>query len=103
MRRRLDSCLASHTRLRDRSTHAGPGASGAADRVYFLIWEDRFLVRFQLRPGDIETCDNGRVLHARDAVGPSTEERLLQGCDVDRDEVQSRIRILQREEARAWL
>jgi len=32
-----------------------------------LIWEDRCLVRFWLRPGDIETCDNGR----------SMEERLL--------------------------
>ena len=40
-----------------------------------LSWEDRCLVRFWLRPGDIETGDNGRVLHARDAFDLSTEER----------------------------
>ena len=41
--------------------------------------------------------DNSRVRHARDAFDPKTGERLLQGCYVDRDEVQSRIRILERE------
>jgi len=70
---------------------------------YQMFSEDRFLVRFRLQPGDIETFDNGRVMHARDAFDPSTGERLLQGCYVDRDEVQSRIRILEREEVRSWL
>lgn len=82
-----------------------PGLAQAAPLAgpIVLTWEDRFLVRFRLRPGDIETGDNGRVLHARDAFDLSTEERLLKGCYVDRDEVQSRIRILEREEARSWL
>jgi gamma-butyrobetaine dioxygenase len=81
-----------------------PGLAQAAPAgSIVLTWEDRFLVRFRLRPGDIETCDNGCILHARDAFDPSTEEPLLQGCYVDRDEVQSRIRILEREEARSWL
>jgi hypothetical protein len=82
-----------------------PGLAQAAPPAgsIVLIWEDRFLVRFWLRLDDIETCDNGRVLQARDAFDPSTEERLLQGCYVDRDEMQSRIRILEREEARSWL
>jgi hypothetical protein len=66
-----------------------PGLAQVAPQAgsIVLTWEDRFLVRFRLRPGAIETCDNGRVMQARDAFDPDTEERLLQGCYVDRDEV----------------
>ena len=40
--------------------------------------------------------DNRRILHARTAFDPGTGYRRLQGCYLDRDELHSRIRILDR-------
>jgi gamma-butyrobetaine dioxygenase len=59
--------------------------------------ESRFRVQRRLEPGDAWVFDNRRVLHARTAFDPSTGQRHLQGCYVDRDELLSRIRILERE------
>ena len=66
----MDSCLAP---IPDYEIYPHtPGLAQAAPLAgsIVLTWEDRFLVRFRWRPGEIETCDNGRVLHARDAFGP---------------------------------
>jgi hypothetical protein len=51
----------------------------------------------RLEPGDAWVFDNRRMLHARTAFDPSTGRRHLQGCYVDRDELLSRIRILERQ------
>jgi gamma-butyrobetaine dioxygenase len=59
--------------------------------------ESRFRVQRRLEPGDVWVFDNRRVLHARTAFDPSTGRRHLQGCYVDRDELLSRIRILERQ------
>jgi gamma-butyrobetaine dioxygenase len=69
---------------------------GAYRRFLALTRDPRFLVRLRLEPGDTLTFDNRRVLHARDGFDPSTGRRRLQGCYVDRDEVLSRIRVLER-------
>ena len=53
------------------------------------------LVR-RLRPGDAWVFDNRRVLHARTEFDPMTGRRHLQGAYVDRDELVSRIRVLER-------
>ena len=58
-----------------------------------LVRDDRYQIRFRLRPGDLLTFDNWRVLHGRLAYQPSTGKRHLQGCYVDRDEVLSRLRM----------
>ncbi len=57
-----------------------------------LVRGDRHQIRFRLRPGDLLTFDNWRVLHGRMAYQPSTGKRHLQGCYVDRDEVLSCLR-----------
>jgi len=41
--------------------------------------------------------DTRRVLHGRAAFDPSTGRRHLQGCYVDRDQLLSRIRVLERQ------
>ncbi len=51
----------------------------------------------RLQPGDVWVFDNRRVLHARTAFDPSTGRRHLQGCYVDRDELLSRIRVVERD------
>ena len=52
--------------------------------------------RHRLCPGELLVIDNGRVLHGRTAFDPNTGRRHLQGCYVDRDQLLSRIRVLER-------
>ena len=65
-------------------------------KLVALTRERRFQLRFRLAPGDMVAFDNRRVLHARTAFDASTGYRRLQGCYLDRDELLSRIRILER-------
>lgn len=56
--------------------------------------ENRIKVR--LSPGDLLGFDNRRVLHGRTGFDPSTGNRWLRGCYVEREELDSRLRILAR-------
>lgn len=58
--------------------------------------QPRFALRFSYAPGDLVIFDNRRLLHARDAFAGDTGHRWLQGCYLERDEIRSRFRILQR-------
>lgn len=51
---------------------------------------------YRLSPGELLIFDNRRVLHGRAAFDPTTGRRHLQGCYVDRDQLLSRIRVLER-------
>lgn len=66
-------------------------------RFIQLTREARFQFFYRLEPGDLLVFDNRRVLHARNAFDLQKGDRHLQGCYVDRDELLSRIRILERE------
>jgi gamma-butyrobetaine dioxygenase len=59
--------------------------------------QERFRVERRLSPGDMWVFDNRRVLHARREFDPMSGNRHLQGVYVDRDELRSRIRVLERE------
>ena len=61
-----------------------------------LTRDDRLRAEFPIRTGDLLAFDNRRILHARNAYDPSTGERHLRGCYLDRDELHSRIRWLER-------
>ncbi|GGO89398.1 gamma-butyrobetaine hydroxylase [Marinobacterium nitratireducens] len=61
-----------------------------------LTREPRFQFEYRLNPGDLLVFDNRRVLHARRAFDLTQGHRHLQGCYVDRDELLSRIRVLER-------
>ena len=61
-----------------------------------LTREARFQYFHRLNAGDLLVFDNRRVLHARNAFDLKQGERHLQGCYVDRDELLSRIRVLER-------
>ena len=52
--------------------------------------------RYRLSSGELLIFDNRRVLHGRAAFDPTTGGRHLQGCYVDRDQLLSRIRVLER-------
>jgi gamma-butyrobetaine dioxygenase len=62
-----------------------------------LTTDPRFLVETRLDAGEMWTFDNRRVLHARAEFDPTSGHRHFQGCYLDRDELLSRIRVLERE------
>ncbi|GAB2721086.1 TauD/TfdA family dioxygenase [Halomonas garicola] len=61
-----------------------------------LLRDPAFSIRFTYHPGDVVIFDNRRLLHARDAFENSTGRRWLQGCYMERDEVRSRYRMIER-------
>ena len=74
------------------------GAIYAALRLFQAMTRDeRFYIERRLKPGDMWAFDNRRVLHARREFDPASGARHLQGAYVDRDEINSRWRVLKRE------
>jgi gamma-butyrobetaine dioxygenase len=61
-----------------------------------LLRDPAFAIRFTYAPGDLVIFDNRRLLHARDAFEGASGHRWLQGCYVERDEIRSRYRMVQR-------
>ena len=73
------------------------GALCRALRAFAAIIRDPSIeCLYRLSPGELLVFDNRRVLHGRSAFDPSTGTRHLQGCYVDRDQLLSRIRVLER-------
>ncbi len=65
-------------------------------RFIAMTRDDRFRYRHRLAAGQLWCFDNRRALHARDEFDPTSGARHFQGCYIDRDELHSRIRVLQR-------
>lgn len=68
-------------------------------RFMKLLRDPSQQVTLRLQPGDLLVFDNRRVLHGRTAFDPQSGPRHLQGCYVDRDDLLSRIRVLERTQA----
>ncbi len=69
----------------------------AALRLALDLAEDRgFVVELRLCPGDLLAFDNRRVLHGRRAIDRTSGDRWLRGTYVEREELESRLRILAR-------
>ncbi len=83
----------------DAAPQTMPAVYRAYRRFIRLAREPRFRVERRLTAGDMWAFDNRRVLHARTEFDPRGGARHLQGCYVDRDELLSRIRILERQPA----
>lgn len=62
-----------------------------------LTRDNDFIVSQRLDAGQMWCFDNRRTMHARKAFDPASGMRFLRGCYVDRDELLSRIRVLQRQ------
>nr|WP_232230412.1 TauD/TfdA family dioxygenase [Halomonas sp. 1513] len=69
-------------------------------RAYHHFWtllhSPRYQLDFALAPGEMVAFDNRRVLHGRRAFDPNTGARHLQGTYLDRDMLESRLRVLAR-------
>ena len=60
-------------------------------------------LQLRLRAGELAAFDNRRMLHGRTAFDPSTGRRWLRGCYSEREELESRLRMLARAERRRLL
>lgn len=76
-----------------------PRAYRAAKRFHQLAEDPRFQISYPFAPGDLVGFDNRRILHGRDAFDGTEGRRYLRGTYVDRDEVLSRLRVLERRAA----
>ncbi len=73
-----------------------PALYSAYRRFIAMTREPRFRVQRRLEAGQLWCFDNRRTLHARTEFDPSSGARHFKGCYVDRDELLSRIHVLQR-------
>ena len=69
----------------------------AYQALMVLARSEEYRVEYTLQPGEMVIFDNRRVMHGRGAFDPSTGERQLRGYYIDRNEVDSRLRMLAKE------
>ncbi|MEM9798289.1 MAG: TauD/TfdA family dioxygenase [Pseudomonadota bacterium] len=70
-----------------------------AYRLFMAMTRDpAYCVTHRLSRGEMVVFDNRRVLHGREAFDPATGFRHLRGCYVDRGELDSRLRVLHRDD-----
>ena len=69
----------------------------AQKKFYKLVNSDQFKVEFKLNPGDMICMDNRRILHGRTRFSETRGERWLRGCYLERDELQSALRVVRRD------
>ena len=55
----------------------------------------KFMIKFKLDQGDLMIMDNYRTLHGRTAYKMDVGERHLQGCYIDHDSAESKMKYLQ--------
>ena len=56
----------------------------------------KFMIQFKLEPGDLMIMDNYRTLHGRTAYSMNIGERHLQGCYIDHDSAESKMKYLKK-------
>ena len=66
----------------------------ARNKISELYNSDKFLIKFKLMPCDLLMMDNYRLLHGRTAFDPNEGNRFLQGCYIDYDSSEGRLRHL---------
>ena len=71
----------------------------ALGHFWRMLRDPGYQLHLRLRPGDLIAYDNHRVLHGRAPFDASSGERHLQGCYINLEDVDSRLRMLDREPA----
>ena len=54
------------------------------------------MIKFKLDQGDLMIMDNYRTLHGRTAYSMNVGERYLQGCYIDHDSAESKMKSLKK-------
>tara|TARA_B110000003_G_scaffold267090_1_gene294930 strand:- start:3441 stop:4559 length:1119 start_codon:yes stop_codon:yes gene_type:complete len=68
----------------------------ARKKISDLYNSDKFKIEFKLIPGDIMMMDNHRLLHGRTLYDTNEGKRFLQGCYIDHDSSEGKLRHLKR-------
>jgi gamma-butyrobetaine dioxygenase len=68
----------------------------ARKEISDLYNSDEFKIEFKLMPGDIMMMDNHRLLHGRTVYDANEGKRFLQGCYIDHDSSEGKLRHLKR-------
>ena len=68
----------------------------ARKKISNLYNSNEFKIEFKLVPGDLLMMDNHRLLHGRTAYDPNEGKRFLQGCYIDYDRSEGKLRHLKR-------
>ena len=57
---------------------------------------DKYRIEFKLQPGDLLMMDNHRLLHGRTTYNANEGNRFLQGCYIDYDSTEGKLKHLKR-------
>ena len=68
----------------------------ARKKISDLYNSEKFKIEFKLMPGDIMMMDNHRLLHGRTVYDANEGKRFLQGCYIDHDSSEGKLRHLKR-------
>jgi len=68
----------------------------ARSKISNMYNSDKYRVEFKLSPGDLLMMDNYRLLHGRTKFDVNEGNRFLQGCYIDYDSTEGKLRHLKR-------
>ena len=68
----------------------------ARKKISELYNSDKYRIEFKLSPGDLLMMDNHRLLHGRTTYDANEGNRFLQGCYIDYDSTEGKLKHLKR-------
>ena len=68
----------------------------ARNKISELYNSDEYKIEFRLMPGDLLMMDNYRLLHGRTSYDANQGNRFLQGCYIDYDRTEGKLKHLKR-------
>ena len=68
----------------------------ARNKISELYNSEKYRIEFKLMPGDLLMMDNYRLLHGRTSFDSKDGERFLQGCYIDYDSTEGKLKHLAR-------
>ena len=68
----------------------------ARNKISELYNSDKYRIEFKLMPGDLLMMDNHRLLHGRTSYDANEGNRFLQGCYIDYDSTEGKLKHLKR-------
>ena len=68
----------------------------ARSKISELYNSDEYRIEFKLNPGDLLMMDNHRLLHGRTSYDLNEGNRFLQGCYIDYDSTEGKLKHLKR-------
>ena len=68
----------------------------ARNKISEMYNSDKYRIDFKLMPGDLMMMDNYRLLHGRTSFDTNEGNRYLQGCYIDYDSTEGKLRHLKR-------